>query len=164
MKCATCGIEHPIDDIELSFRRPDIVAVPSDAERQTRVQENAALSILEGRRFFVRAVLPLSVEIRPRTYNIGIWVEVGREAFERIYALWRDPNPSNEPPTAVTIANAIPTHPDTIALAASLRLTGPTTRPTVLLHCSEQALAMEQSNGITVHRAHEYSTLFAGSD
>jgi len=147
--------------MELTFRRPDDVAALSAEERKRTVQENANLCVVEGERFFIRALLPLPVNGRELSYNIGLWVEVDESAFNRVYELWSDPDQESEPPFAARVANAIPTLPSSVGLEAALHLTGPKTRPEVLLRRVAHPLFLEQSNGISAHRAHEYTSLFA---
>ncbi|MFK0038150.1 DUF2199 domain-containing protein [Pseudomonas monteilii] len=162
MICNECGKEHASDDIELVFLRPDPVAALPTEIRAVQVQESSDLCILNAERFFVRATLPLPVLQRDEPYSVGVWVELMQPDFERIYELWDDPDQSSEPPFAVSLANAIPSFGDTNGLHAQLRLTGPTTRPQVVLTLSDHALAVEQTFGISIHRAHEYSVLANG--
>ncbi|MFF7065044.1 DUF2199 domain-containing protein [Pseudomonas sp. NPDC008258] len=162
MICNECGKEHTSDDIELVFLHPDLVAALPTEIRAAEVQESSDLCILNAERFFIRATLPLPVLQRDEPYSVGVWVELRQPDFERIYELWDDPDQSSEPPFAVSLANAIPTLGDTNGLHAQLRLTGPTTRPQVVLMPSDHALAVEQTFGISIHRAHEYSALASG--
>lgn len=159
--CEQCGIEHALDELELSFKRPDATAELSPEERNSTVQENTDLSVLSGERFFVRAVMPIPVLGWSRPYNFGIWVEVNRLSFERIYLLWDSAGQAEEPPFSAVVANEIPLLPQTIGLAAQLNLSGPTARPSVRLAAAAHPLVAEQSRGISVHRAHEYSSVFA---
>ena len=161
--CAECGHEHPLDELELTFRRPDEVAALPAEEREARVQENKDLCVLDGQRFFIRALLPLQVAERERPYNVGLWVEVSKTSFERVYELWDEDTQGEEPAFHAEVANDIPTHPPARGLPASLSLTGPTTRPVVSLSSAEHPLVGEQSRGITAHRAAQYSSLFAQS-
>lgn len=159
--CSQCGIEHPIDGLELSFKRPDVVAELTSEQRSNRVQENSDLAVLDGERFFVRGVLPLPVVGGARPYNIGAWFEVDQRSFERIYVLWDEVGQANEPPFRASLANEIPLLPQNMGLAAELQLTGTFTRPTVRLLSAPHPLVREQLEGITAHRAYEYSSLFA---
>lgn len=158
--CEQCGIDHPVDELELSFKRPDIIAGLTTDARSSRVQENNDLAVLDGQRFFVRAVLPLAVLERARPYNLGVWVEVDQRSFERIYAIWDEVDQSNEPPFHAHLANEVPLLPQTNGLAAELQLTSASTRPSVRLAFAAHPLAIEQFHGITLHRAHEYSSVF----
>ena len=161
--CTECGHEHPLEELELTFLRPDVVAALQAEERRSRVQENNDLCVLDGERFFVRGLLPLPVTGRGHPYNVGIWVEVSQPTFERVYELWDEVDQADEPAFKVEIANDIPIQPPACGLSASLELTGPTTRPVVALSPAEHPLFGEQSCGITAHRAAQYSGLFASS-
>jgi hypothetical protein len=158
--CAQCGKEHLLVELELSFRRPDaLVAIP-EPERGQRVQESNDLCVIDGSRFFIRTVLPLPVESRVLPYNIGLWAEIEQATFERVYALWSESSQVDEPPFQARVANAVPNQADTVGLSARLHLTGPTTRPRLVLESTAHSLFGEQSFGISAHRAHEYSSLF----
>ena len=161
MRCSVCGKDHPAEELELSYQRPDETAALSKQERSEFVQESADLSVFKGERFFVRAVLPLSVASRDRAYNIGLWVELSQLSFERIHALWEEPAQANEPPFEVQIANDLPFMPSTRGTPARLQLTGPATRPEVTVLPTKSPIYEEQSKGITAHRANEYSAYAA---
>jgi len=161
MICSKCGEDHSIEEMELTFRRPDDAAKLSPEDRTRLLQENSDLCVIEGKRFFVRALLPLPVESRDEPYCIGLWVETSQPIFERIYDLWDSDEQLNEPPLAVHLANEIPTVANSLGLAAELKLTGPTTRPDVYLKPCDNPLYVEQSKGIDVYRVSEYTALFA---
>jgi hypothetical protein len=159
--CSKCGEEHSLEEMELTFRRPDPVARLTAEERARLVQENNDLCVIEGKRFFIRALLPLPVESRDIPYCIGLWIEVTQAAFERVYELWNSGEQVHETPFAAQLANEIPTAAGSLGLHAEVRLTGPTTRPGVFLKPSQHQLYIEQDRGIDAHRAAEYSALFA---
>lgn len=161
MICSKCDEEHPLEEMELTFRRPDDVAKLSTEERSRLLQENNDLCVIEGKRFFIRGLLPLPVELREHPYCIGLWVEVPQSSFERIYDLWDSDEQLNEPPFDARIANEIPTSNGSLGLKAELRLTGPMTRPDVFLKPSAHQLYVEQARGIDAHRAFEYTALIA---
>jgi len=112
-------------------------------------------------RFFIRAVLPLRVVDWDNPYRIGIWVELDRVAYARVLELWDDPSQSKEPSLHAKLANDIPSFPSTCGMPVRLQLTGPKTRPDVLVPAGDHPLHREQCLGITSHRANEYSTYFA---
>lgn len=157
-KCATCGKIHPRDELELSFKRPDAVVALSKVQRESEVQESDDLCRIRSERFFIRAVLPLPVEGRDEPYRIGIWVEVKQAAYDRVLGLWTDPAQNREPPLEAKLANDIPSFSSTCGLPVRLQLTGPKTRPDVLVAESDHSLHREQCAGITAHRASEYSS------
>jgi hypothetical protein len=147
--------------MELTFRRPDDVVRLSADERARLVKESDDVCVIEGKRFFIRALLPLPVEAREIPYCIGLWVEVTQATFERVYELWNSEEQVHEPPFAARIANEIPTASGSLELHAEMRLTGPATRPDVFLRPSQHQLYIEQARGIDEHRVSEYSALFA---
>lgn len=161
MICLKCGKEHSLEEMELTFRRPDDAAKLSADDRARLVRESDDLCIIEGKRFFIRALLPLPVESRELPYCIGVWVEVNKTTFERVYNLWDSDEQLDEPLFDAQIANEISTASGSLGLHAKLRLTGPTTRPDVFLQPSQHQLYIEQTRGINEHRASEYSALFA---
>jgi hypothetical protein len=162
MRCAQCGEEHPLETLELTFRRPDAIAALSAERRALEVRESDDLCEMKEGRWFARGVLPLPVHERDHPYHIGLWVEVDESSFHRIRELWDDPDQADEPAMPATIANAIPTLPATLGLAAALRLTGPKTRPDVFVADDAHPLFTEQAAGIPFHRAFEYTATVRG--
>lgn len=159
MICSKCGVEHPLEEMELTFRRPDAAARLSPDDRSRLVRENSELCIIEDERFFIRALLPLPVESREEAYCIGLWVEVKRSTFERVYDIWDAEEKVSEPPFTVHIANEVPIAPGSLGHEAELRLCSPGTRPNVWLKPSAHQLYIEQVKGIDVHRVSEYTAL-----
>jgi len=155
--CQQCGAVHALDKLELTFFRPDAVVELSEDERTRDVLESDDLCVIRNEHYFVRATLPLPVHASEMPYRLGVWVQTSEAAFRRIYALWSEEHQASEPPFDVTIANRISSLPDTRGLAASLRLTGPKTRPEVFVAVDGHPIADQQRDGITAHRAYEYT-------
>lgn len=158
--CSQCGRMHSRDEMELSFKGPDIVAALPDAQRKSEVRETNDLCAIRNDHFYVRGVIPLPVAGWGKPYRIGAWVEVERAAFDRIRELWDAADQETEPPFVAQLANNIPSLPSTLDLSVQLQLIGPTIRPDILVPESKHPLHREQCQGITAHRAHEYSSLF----
>src|SRR4029450_5881419 len=109
---------------------------------------------------FVRAVLPVNVEHRDIPIRWGLWAEVSPQAFRRILELWSHPGQSTEQPFEAALANHIPSYPETLGLPCSLRLSGPTTRPSIgFPEHLDHPLAAEYRAGVTAHRAVEWVQL-----
>ena len=158
--CASCGKPHSPSELELGFKRPDAVVSLPDEQRGTDTQETDDLCAIRPDRYFVRGVLPLRVVDWDDNYCIGAWVEVERAVFDRVRELWDAPDQDQEPAFSATLANAIPPYAATLGLPVALHLTGPTSRPSILVPESEHPLYREQFQGISAHRADEYSTYF----
>ena len=156
MRCAVCGQDHPDDDIELTYVHPDAIVGLSAAQRVARVQESPDFVVLDDSRFFVRAVLPIPVRGRRRGYNIGVWAELDGAAFQRVVQRWQDTDRSTEPAMPAKLANAIRSQPRTLGLDVALRLTGPTSRPSVHVVSELHPLHAEQTAGVSLHRVQDY--------
>jgi hypothetical protein len=56
------------------------------------------------------------------------------------------------------LANRVPGYPDTLGLAVSVQLTGPTSRPLLSPHASsDHPFARECLAGVTMHRASKWT-------
>jgi len=161
MKCAECGIDHPEEELELSCRRPDEIAAMDSELRARIVKDDDDLAVIDGKRFFVRALLPIPVNGRADPYNIGLWVEVAQEVFTKVLDLWTEDDQVHEPPFNAKLANSIPTVPETLNLEVLMQLTGPKTRPDVFVADGGHPLGRQQRDGVSVHRISEYSAVFA---
>jgi hypothetical protein len=160
VKCSQCGKEHPRESVELAFKRPDFIhAMPAD-QRKAEAKESDDQCMTKDGRYFLRGLIPLKVASRDRPYCIGAWVEVDRSTYDRVSDLWGDANQANEPLLPAVLANRLPLLPDTLGLAVKLQLTGPKTRPDIFIPPSTHPLHNEQCQGISEHRAHDYSTRF----
>ena len=155
--CSGCGRAHPKSETELGFHWPDAVHGLTDDEKRQRCRQSSDACVLDERHFFVRGCLPFVVSGRTLAYNIGVWAEVPKAVFGRIYDLWSDPAQVSEPRFLGTLANELPLQPNTLGLALEIQLTGPTTRPEFILVATTHPLCEEQAHGITAHRAAEYS-------
>lgn len=155
--CAVCGTRHDEETLELSYRRPDAVAALSVEERAFGVFENDDVCVIDDEHYFLRTTLPMPVNGRLDGYQIGVWVEVSQDVFQRVGDLWTEPGQAAEPPVNVVLANEIRHHPGTLGLPVLLQLTGPKTRPEVFVIDATHPLGVEQRKGITPHRASEYS-------
>jgi len=163
--CEVCGKPHPADEIELVFRRPDPIAALSSRVRAKRCKEDDDLCALWGERgrahrYFVRGVIPLPVIGREVGYQIGAWAEVQMADFDRIRELWDDQTQSEEPPMTGRLANRISLHEaPTLDLNVTVHLTGPKTRPHLMAAERDHTLFKEQAEGVTAHRAAQYTGL-----
>ena len=161
VRCATCGEEHDLRDVEPSYNRPDAYFQVPPAERAQR----ASFGTDEGRirdasdierRHFLRALLP--IRVRGDTEVCwGIWVEVGGWAWTRARELWNEPDQAGEPPFEGVLANSLKGYAGTLGLPGRVQLTGPTSAPQFVLDEGlDHPLAREQREGVFLERALEW--------
>ena len=160
--CPCCGKQLPADELELTFRRPDIIAAMAVEEIERRCAFNDEYYVLDEERYFLRCTLPLPVHGSDQPYSIGAWAELSATDFRLVWNLWSDENQADTPPMSARLSNMVPFHDNTLGMSAAVQLTGPHTRPEITLQESGSSLYAEQSQGIARHRAHEYARLVAG--
>ncbi|MBX3221372.1 MAG: DUF2199 domain-containing protein [Labilithrix sp.] len=75
--------------LERSFQAPDdIFALGDQVTGRTELRRNFAS--LDGKRFFVRCLLPVPVEDYG-TWSVGLWIEVSKPDYDHIEESWDDP-------------------------------------------------------------------------
>jgi hypothetical protein len=162
VRCASCGEEHDLSDLEPGFTHPDayLEVPPEDRhwrtlggkdERTVRDDEDSPP------RYFFRCVLPVPVHGEPDPRCWGVWVEVDHAAWTRVRELWRDEDQHLEPPFPATLANEIPGYPPTLGLRGQLQLSGPRSVPGFRLSPGvDHPLAEEQRRGVPLERVLEW--------
>lgn len=160
IECECCGEMVPASNMELTFRRPDIIAGLSEEEQNERCKHNDDSCELDGNRFFIRGLIPLPVQESSRAYCLGAWVEISEVDFKKVKQLWKDENQSEEKPISGILANKIPLTEGTKDCITTLQLTGPNTRPEITIVDELCTLYKEQKYSINIHRAREYSQVY----
>lgn len=115
--------------------------------------------VCDNESYYLRCLIPLPVQNTERDYSLGVWVQVSPESFRKVWDLWDDEDQSEEPPIKGLLANSVHLNSRTKNAEVTVQLTGPTSRPTVSVQYTDCTLYKEQRNGITIHRASEYSDL-----
>ena len=156
IECSCCGKMVAASDLELSFRRPDEIASLSDEERDDRCEHDGDIYTLDGKKYFVRCIIPLPVHECGNYYAIGAWAEVSKEDYKKIWELWDDKKQNNEEPIGATLANHIPKNENSLGCSIAIKLSSET-RPHIIIADKACSLFQEQECGISIHRANEYS-------
>ena len=167
VRCSQCGKEHDLGGVEPSFSRPDAFFEVPLEERERRINhsdEGCLISSKDGQELacFFRTVLRVPVKGERGSISWGLWVEVSSEAYVRVCDLSKDSDQAAEPPFPCTVANDIPNYPSTRGLPGTMRLTSPTTRPSlVVVSESTHPFAIEASAGVHFERSLEWRAWFA---
>lgn len=162
--CSVCGGIHHVEEIELCCHRPDlIVALPIETRAEI-CKESDDLCALWGaedsmNRYFIRGIIPLHVHERDQPYNLGVWVEIAKQQFDRYLELWDSEDISKEPMFQGILANQIPFHKDSIGLQVTVRFSKYPSRPTFHISPTDHLLYLEQIRGISPHQAYMYTSL-----
>lgn len=159
IKCSCCDEMVPADDMELTYRLPDAIACMSQEDIDETCKCTSDYVICEERYFYVRCVIVLPIKESARDYAIGAWAQVSPKSFNRIWDLWDEDDQSQEPPMRGLLANSVHLNQNAEDAEIEVQLTGASSRPKIVIKDPECTLYAEQSYGISMHRAREYSEL-----
>ena len=149
----------PANSVELAFIKPDAIASMDDEEIEDTCIYNEDTIICEEEYFYVRCVLPLPVHDKGENYCLGVWAQVSEKSYNHIYELWDIKDQTNEKPLEGLLANNVPLTTGSEDVEITVQLIGETSRPVVTIIDKKCSLYQEQTCGITIHRANEYSEL-----
>jgi hypothetical protein len=159
--CPHCGELHDLNALEPSFRRPDefLVLVRRDDVEIIDDKDACAVRSTDGswERYFIRVLIPFTVETEPAPLSWGAWVEISAEMWQRVGQLWNDPKQNEEPPFGARFANDIPFYEGTLQIGGLVSLTSPDNVPTFhMTHPPDHLLVKEQLAGVSIARAAEW--------
>jgi len=161
-RCATCGEEHDLNDLEPSYNRPDAYFDVPAAEREHLTSFGSSSGRIRDaedveRRHFLRVLMPIPVRGEEQPCSWGVWVEVSGWAWNRTKELWDAPDQHEEPAFPGVLANTLKGYEGTIGLSGMVQLTGPETVPDFILDPDvDHAIAREQREGVYLERVYEW--------
>lgn len=160
-RCARCGDEHDLSDLEPSYARPDALdRIPAEQrERLAFVRKD--FCVIHGGddapKHFVRVVLPISVTGRREPCSWGLWAKVTAATYNEVRELWEDATQLARGPWPAALANDIDGYPSTIGLPGTLRFVDPTQIPHFAFEADVvHPLATEWREGVTEDRLLEW--------
>lgn len=107
-------------------------------------------------RHFIRGHIQLPVEdIEPEVFVWSVWVELDEDSMERIARSWSDPNRAAIPPLEGRLANELPYEEPTRGLPITIHTRDPGMVPLLMVAEPDHALAVEQRDGVLLHRVAE---------
>lgn len=152
--CSCCGQRH--DGLPFSYR----TLAPAYWQESFEGRPDSVLDdeqcVIGGTHFFVRARLVLPVVDAEEEFEWEVWVSLSEPNFNRMTALWADPERVNEPPSFGWLSTELPLYePTTLNLKTMVHNQPVGTRPTIDLEPTDHPLAVEQRTGITVARVRD---------
>src|SRR5262249_21179360 len=111
------------------------------------------VGIIDGRRYYVRGILPIPVTDAGDQFAWGLWVRVGKKDFDRYRELW-NADGSNEPPFPGRLSvEDKPGYEGLDGHEVEVRLRAASERPAFrLLEGDDHRMAREQRDGLTLHQ------------
>ena len=152
--CPDCGRKVSGLDREVTFGFPDEVFALSDDERVRRVAGfGKSFVTLDSDRFFLRVLLPVQLDIG-REFRFGVWIEVSKREYKRIWDLWDEPEYSTVSVEGV-LANAVPPWADAIGGAPCMAAARNATDALYLESSTQPALARVLTTPWAMHECEE---------
>lgn len=159
VRCSCCGEMVAQNELELAFKCPDAYHALEPAERaamDTFCDPN--FCVIGGRRLFVRGLVPLPVHGQDDDYCIGIWAELAQADWLLARTMWDEAGNDRVPEFDGVLANHISHTYDVSTLGIGVRVQlHDDTRPSFRLLETGHPLEAEQRNGISAHRALQFT-------
>ncbi|MDX1605697.1 MAG: DUF2199 domain-containing protein [Candidatus Competibacterales bacterium] len=156
--CPECGQEHSPMDMEAAFEMPDDYFYLDENERKNRGKISSDFCQLDER-YFVRSVIPIPVTDQVNNYCWGVWVELSKDDFLKVFDTWEEDDVTHIPKLKGKLANDLPEYESTIDLEGELELRSDT-RPLFYV-IKESRLKRDQENGVTTDDTARYYHYFA---
>ncbi|HTH09290.1 MAG TPA: DUF2199 domain-containing protein [Acidovorax sp.] len=160
-RCGSCGEWHEELATDIGCGLPDAVFELSYLDRYRRARYNQDFCTLDGKRWFIRCVLPVPFTYRDDYFGWGVWVEVTQQQHDQ-YLVFFEESGGTPPVIQGSVANQLKGYRATQGLSVRLDM-DPDRRPLAyLLPTSRHALAREQRKGMDAERHHALIRPFAG--
>jgi hypothetical protein len=156
--CKCCGKQF--NSLPMSFAplAPDPWLAIPEAERAKRGKIDSDLCVIDQEWFFVRGCVEIPVHGHRDAFVWGVWVSVSKTSFERILELWNVKTRKQDHPFFGWLCNEISIYPKTFGLKTHVHLRNNGVRPLIELEPTDHPLAVEQSEGISLHRVEEIAS------
>ena len=165
-KCGSCEEWHYGPCLDFSYFAPAYWTAENEAVNENEQFDLAStelpinllnddLCILDGEYYFIRGTLHLPIIGTNETLCWGVWGSLSRENFEKLLAVFDDPERTELPPMFSWLSNQIDEYPDTMNLKLFAHIQEPDQRPVFELELTDHPLSQEYHHGITPERVKE---------
>jgi hypothetical protein len=155
--CHTCGREHDEPPLCYGAEAP-WRALVDEPDFESRVELSGDQCIIDDSIFFLRGHIEIPVLTLEECFSWSVWCSLSRESFEHVARRWDDPNRVGDSYYG-WLSTSLPLYPETLHLKTNVVSRAVGQVPLVQLEPSQHPLALEQQNGITIHRVFEIAHL-----
>jgi hypothetical protein len=157
--CTRCGQHHDILPLSYSVTVPRAASLVPKDELEQRVVITPDQCVIDGRDFYLRGRIPISIRDHDEPFIWGVWVEVGPKDFIRTFELWKVEGRETQLPYTGWLDTDIPLFGNTINLKVSVQTQRVGRRPHFTLLDMDHPLGIEQHGGITMTRVRQIAEL-----
>jgi hypothetical protein len=155
--CRCCGRSFTTLPMNYSFSAPrNWLALP-EAERKARATLTDDLCTIGDNEYYVRGCLEIPVAESAEPLVWGVWVSVSKESFRFILDRWDAPIPDDEPARFGWLATWVNAYPEPGEISCSVYLRSSNLRPLIVLQPSDDPLAIDQRDGISLDRVKQFA-------
>jgi hypothetical protein len=152
--CGSCGRRH--EGLPFSYGADAPIYWQDSLAKDKKSVLEDEICIIQAEHYFVRARLVIPVTDADDDFEWGVWVSLSRPNFSRMLDLWTTPGREKEPGYFGWLSTELPAYPQsTKNLKTTVHTDVIGARPHVHLEPTEHPLAVEQRDGITLHRVQE---------
>jgi hypothetical protein len=160
--CACCGTD--IGDAPRGWTRPAPDYWGSEHAGQESFLDEELCFIdapnLGEQHFFIRGNIEIPVHgegQEPLVYTV--WASLSPVNFRRAVERWSDADRADDEPFFGWLSTSLPGYPETLSLRTMVHTRVPGLRPLIELEPTEHPLAVEQRDGVPLHRVGEVAQL-----
>jgi hypothetical protein len=158
--CSCCGLEHSGTPFSFAADFPDNYANMSPAERDTRATIASDQCIIDGKEFWLRGCLEIPIHELSEPFLWGVWANVLESDFDDISANWEtEGREHTSGPYKGRLGNSLSLYAQTANLKLRILVRPVGERPLFFIEEPEHSLAREQTQGISLDAARQYSCL-----
>lgn len=163
-RCVTCGAQHRLPEMGLSFDRPDAYfrILPDKRARRTWNDDDFCViweTERSPRRHFLRALLPIPIRGEKQVYCWGVWSEVAELAFAHAFSTRSHAHRAHTPAFPGQLASAVPGLEPTLGLPGLVQLSAPGEIPRFTFAADlDHPIARQQREGVFRDEAIEWAS------
>jgi hypothetical protein len=155
-RCHTCGIEHDTLPLCFGIDAPWRALVP-ESEFSDRVELTNDQCVVDASTFFIRGHIEIPIHEIAEPLTFSVWSSLSKDSFAHMCRRWHSPDRNSDPPYFGWLCSPIEVYPSTIHLKLSVQSSPPGFVPIFTVEPTDHPLALDQRNGITSERWHEYA-------
>ncbi len=154
-QCARCGQYHDTLPLAYGPPAPELYYRIPEAERASRCELTSDACVIDDTYYFIIGNLEIPILDADETFSWDVWVSLSLANFRRACELWETEGRESEPPYFGWLSTSLPVYPETLSLKTHVHTRQVGRRPYIELERTDHPLAIEQRNGITMHRVRE---------
>lgn len=163
-RCEICGVEVEHDELPLCFGidAPWRALVPENEFAQ-RVELTADQCVVDAKEFFIRGHIEIPIHTMSEPLSFSVWSSLSELSFYHMTDRWDLAEREFDPPYFGWLCSPIRVYHNTIHLRLSVQSRASGLTPLFTVESTDHPLAVDQRNGISVDRWHEYVHLLLHS-